>query len=342
MLRDFQNERCCYQQIMILTLNWMKIADLKKNVSQLIYWQILKINRINEKCTLLHEVISRDETQWKDIRLKNCWIQNEILYQDNHLWILFNETLQMNLIHEMHDQLSIDHFNILKTVKVIRWYYYWFSMQKTVNHYIRNCYICQHLKTSWNKFNELLHSLLIFKQQWRDIVMNFIIDLSSSDDYNAILTVVCKLLKKRHYISCITDDENITAERTAELLIQWIYWTHDLFNFIVFNQDLQFIFILWKSFCKHLNIFLRLFTVYHSQINDQSKWANQNVEKYLHFFCSYMQNDWFKWLFMIKFVNNNIMFSIIFLISFFLNKNFLSHMSFDSDFIEYKSTRERL
>ena len=172
--------------------------------------------------------------------------------------------------------------------------------------------------------------------------MNFIINLSFSDDYNAILTVVCRLLKKRHYISCITDNENITAERTAELLIQWIYWTHDLFNFIVFNQDLQFIFILWKSFCKHLNIFLRLFTVYHSQINDQSKWANQNVEKYFHFFCSYMQNDWFKWLFMIKFVNNNIMFSIIFLISFFLNKNFLSHMSFDSDFIEYESTRERL
>jgi len=49
--------------------------------------------------------------------------------------------------------------------------------------------------------------------------MNFIIDLFSSDDYNVILTVVCRLLKKKHYISCIIDDEDITAERTAELLI---------------------------------------------------------------------------------------------------------------------------
>ncbi len=54
-----------------------------------------------------------------------------------------------------------------------------------------------------------------------------------------------------------------------------------------------------------------------------------------------MQNDWSKWLFMIKFVNNNILSSIIFL-TLFMNKSFHSCMSFDSDIIEYESTRERL
>ncbi len=45
---------------------------------------------------------------------------------------------------------------------------------------------------------------------------------------------------------------------------------------------------------------------------------------------------------MIKFVNNNVLFSIIFLILFFMNKSFYSRMSFNSDIIEYESTRERL
>ncbi len=45
---------------------------------------------------------------------------------------------------------------------------------------------------------------------------------------------------------------------------------------------------------------------------------------------------------MIEFVDNNILSSIIFLILFFMNKNFHSHMSFDSDIIEYESIRERL
>ncbi len=45
---------------------------------------------------------------------------------------------------------------------------------------------------------------------------------------------------------------------------------------------------------------------------------------------------------MIKFVNNNVLFSVIFLILFFMNKSFHSHMSFNFDIIEYESIRERL
>jgi len=45
---------------------------------------------------------------------------------------------------------------------------------------------------------------------------------------------------------------------------------------------------------------------------------------------------------MIEFVDNNILFSVIFLTLFFMNKSFHSRMSFDSDIIEYESIRERL
>ena len=143
-------------------------------------------------------------------------------------------------------------------MKIIRRYYYWSLMWKTIGRYIRNCYICQQSKTSWNKFNELLHSLFILEQQWKNIVMNFIIDLSFSKGKNVILTVICKLTKKWHYISCFTDDEEITTEKTAELMLQWIYQIHNLLDFIVLNQDSQFIFILWKSLCKRLDINLLL------------------------------------------------------------------------------------
>ena len=320
----------------------MKIADLEKNIDESIYKQILKINEIDENCTLLREAIARNETQYEDIKLKNCWTQNEILYHDSQLWVSFNELLQMNLIREIHDQSSINHSEILRTVKIIKRNYYWSSMRKTIDRYIWNCYVCQRSKTLRDKSNDLLQSLFISEQRWQDIAMNFIINLFDSYNYNAILTVICILSKERHYILCITDDEDITAEKTAEMLIQWVYWTHDLSSFIVSDRSSQFISILWKFLCKRLSISLRLFIVYHSQINDQSERVNQNVERYLWFFCSYMQNDWSKWLLMIEFVNNNILSSVIFLTFFFINKSFHSCMSFDSDIIEYESIRERL
>ncbi len=342
MPRDFNDERVQYQRTTILTLNWMKIVDLKKNNDQSIYRQVLDANEIDENCTLLREVIARDEAQYEDIKLKNCWTQNEILFHDSQLWVSFNKLLQMNLIREVHDQSSIDHSEILRTVKIIKRNYYWSSMRKTIDRYIWNCYVCQRSKTSRDKSNDLLQLLSISEQRWQNIVMNFIINLSDSYNYNVILTVICRLLKERHYISCITDDEDITVEKTAEMLLQWVYQTHDLSSFIVFDRDSQFIFILWKFLCKRLSISLWLFIIYHSQIDDQSEQVNQNVEWYLYFFCLYMQNDWFKWLLMIEFVNNNALSSIIFLILFFMNKSFHSHMSFNSDIIKYESTRERL
>jgi len=55
-----------------------------------------------------------------------------------------------------------------------------------------------------------------------------------------------------------------------------------------------------------------------------------------------MQNDWAKLLLMTEFVDNNALFSVIFSIPFFLNKDFHSRMSFEFDVIEYESSRERL
>jgi len=50
----------------------MKIANLKKNISESIYKQVLETNEIDENCMLLRESIARDETQYEDIKLKNC------------------------------------------------------------------------------------------------------------------------------------------------------------------------------------------------------------------------------------------------------------------------------
>ncbi len=49
--------------------------------------------------------------------------------------------------------------------------------------------------------------------------MNFIINLLNLYDYNVILIIIYKLLKERHYVSCFTNDKDITIEKTAKMLI---------------------------------------------------------------------------------------------------------------------------
>ncbi len=55
-----------------------------------------------------------------------------------------------------------------------------------------------------------------------------------------------------------------------------------------------------------------------------------------------MQNDWVKWLSIMKFSKNFNIFLIISMISFYFNKSFHSWMSFDSDTTDYETIHERL
>ncbi len=121
-----------------------------------------------------------------------------------------------------------------------------------------------------------------------------------------------------------------------------VYQLHDLLSSIVSNRDSQFISTMWKSLCKWLRITASLFTVYHFEINDQSKWVNQDIECKLRIYCNYMQDDWVKWISMIKFSNNSNIFSITSMISFYFNKKFHFQMSFNSDTTDYETTCEHL
>ncbi len=170
--------------------------------------------------------------------------------------------------------------------------------------------------------------------------MNFITELSLSENYNIICIIICHFIKEHHYVFCHWKDNDVSVKEMIWIMLWNVYWLHDLLSSIVLNRDFQFISIMWKSLCKRLRITASLFTVYHSEIDDQSKRVNQDVERELRIYCNYMQNDWIKWISMMKFSDNFNIFSITSMIFFYFNKEFHSWMSFNSDIIDYETTHE--
>ncbi len=150
--------------------------------------------------------------------------------------------------------------------------------------------------------------------------------------------IICCFFKEHHYVLCHWKNNDISIEETVWIMLWNVYQLHDLLSSIVSNRDFQFILIMWQSLCKWLKIKVNLSTVYHLKIDDQSKWVNQDVEHELWIYCNYMQNDWAKWLSMMKFSDNFNTFSTILMISFYFNKDFHLQMSFNSDTIDYKMT----
>ncbi len=87
---------------------------------------------------------------------------------------------------------------------------------------------------------------------------------------------------------------------------------------------------------------MNLSTGYHPQTDGQTERANQDVERYLRSYCSYMQDNWSAWLPMAEFADNNAISPSIRQSAFFLNKGFHPRMSFDPDLTEYETTRARI
>ncbi len=158
--------------------------------------------------------------------------------------------------------------------------------------------------------------------------MNYVNSLSLSIfmniTYKYVLIFIDHFIKMRHLI-LITF---MKVEEVINCFCAHVWKHHDLLEFFMSDRDTQFIFNVWKHMCKMLKINAKLLMIYHSEINDQIERINTIMKHYFQVFINYMQNNWVKWLFEVKFVINNTS-SLITLTSFFLiNSSQNLHLNF--------------
>ena len=132
-----------------------------------------------------------------------------------------------------------------------------------------------------------------------------------SNRYNVILIIINRLSKKRYYIFCDIENEEISVEIIVKMLIQHIWKLHDLSLIIVWNRKFQFISMVWKFLCKILKIVFKSLTTFHFEIDKQSEIANQKIKRHLGIFYNHQQNNWFEILSMTKFAANECFFASI-------------------------------
>ena len=340
--RDQDDDRLKYQHQTILTPDRLETMIMVMNLEDPIHAQILAANKVDQDCTDRRKALEEGKDKWDGVSLKGATVVDGALYREGALWVPDDVDMYVHIIREAHDPPACGHPGVARTMELIRRDYYWPGMKTEIQQYIRNCYSCQRSKAPRDKYNGLLKPLPIPEQRWKDISMDFITGLPESEGYNAILTVIDRLSKERHYIPCVATDEGTSATATAKLLIRWVFRLHGLPDSIVSDRGPQFVATVWESFCKRLRITPKLSTAFHPQTDGQTERANQDVERQLRTYCGYMQDDWVDCLPMAEFADNNAFSATTGLTPFFANKGFHPRMGFSPDPTAYLSTRERL
>ncbi len=120
-----------------------------------------------------------------------------------------------------------------------------------------------------------LKSLSWFTYLWKEITMNFIIDLSSNKwkkvIYDLILVIVDYYMKMIHYLFI---KKTLTVIKLTELFFKKIALKYEVSNDIIINKDNLFINVFWSEVCFHMKMKWWLSIVFYLQTDDQTEQQN--------------------------------------------------------------------
>ena len=211
---------------------------------------------------------------------------------------------------------------------------------KQIKIYVQTCNVCQRIKVSRYKFYEKLNSLSVLEMSWKEIFMIFIIDLSSNKRknvvYDTILMIIDKCTKIIKYLSVII---KIDIAKLMKLFFETIVLRFNILADIVNNKNFLFINIFWSALCYHAKIKRRLNTVFHFQINEQTKRQNQILKHYFRNDTDVKQTRWANLLSLTELRYNNFIYAFADASSFYLMYEYNSkiHYKIGNNFIKKES-----
>jgi len=179
-----------------------------------------------------------------------------------------------------------------KTLAAVKSSYRWPTVYEDTKRFIDNCHDCRRAKPRHESPAGLLTPLPIPDRPWLDIAMDFVTGLPLCEGMDAVLMVVDRLSKERHYIACKAGDEGTTSEQTAQLMYRHVWKHHGLSDTITSDRGPQFTSAVHKQLCDILGIKAKLSTAFHPQTDGQSEISNAEMERYLRTFVNEYQDNW--------------------------------------------------
>ena len=235
---------------------------------------------------------------------------------DNENITMLLDELFMNLIDtELQEQiltcekLDSDAMEALKVLleayNSIRQHYWWPGLRTYVKNYVQGCGTCQQFKINRQPTRPsfLPTEGASTTRPFVNCSMDFITDLPLVKGRDAILVVVDQGLTKG--IILIPCSKTITAEETAQLLLENLYKRFGLPDKIISDQGPQFASKAFVELLKLLGIKSSLSTTYHPQTDGTTERINQEIEAYLAIYCASHPEEWLAALHTLEFTHNN-------------------------------------
>lgn len=229
-----------------------------------------------------HDAISTAERAKLGIAPNNGFLQREGL-------IYVPPSLVDTICASCHEPPSMGHPGVKKTTQNVRALYWWPTLTTDVEHYVRQCEVCQRTKPTFGKPYGFLKPLPVASRPWQHVACDFVGPLPMSSGYNFVLTAVDRFTKMAIFAPCSND---ISSFQFAELFVDRVCHRFGLPSTLVTDRGPQFTSKVWQCIASIMGITHRLSTAYHPQTDGQSEIVNKVLGQYLRVYSNLEQNDW--------------------------------------------------
>ena len=172
-----------------------------------------------------------------------------------------------------------------------------------VRDYVFSCPVCQRGKVDTRRSAGTLHPLEYPRRKWKDISVDFIVGLPSTENKcDTVMTVTDRDTKMVHLVAMRATDG---APEVATHFMREIWRLHGVPTSIVSDRDGRFISTFWQELMKLLGTKLRMSLAFHPQTDGQSEKANDVVETTLRLYTDFEGRHWDRQLATVEFTINN-------------------------------------
>jgi hypothetical protein len=192
------------------------------------------------------------------------------------LYIAEVKEIRELILREAHDSAYSVHPGSTKIYHDLKSRYWWYGMKSVVVEYVALCDNCQRVKAECQRPAGLLQLLKIPQWNWKEISMDFIVGLPTTQSgYDFIWVIVDHFSKVTQFIPVKT---TYKGANLTELYIARIMCLHRVSKKIVSNRETQFTSRFWEKLHEAMDTRFKFSSAYHPQTDGQTKRVNQILE----------------------------------------------------------------
>ncbi|MCO5578183.1 hypothetical protein L7F22_032021 [Adiantum nelumboides] len=195
------------------------------------------------------------------------------------------------------------HRGIDATLKAVDTFFFWPTLRRDVDAFVRSCLVCQKVKFDRQKALGLLQPLPTPDKPWESIAMDFIFYLPRTPIGNdGIWTIICRFTKQTHFVPV---RKKIKSEHMVKLFMHNIFEDHGMPQSIVSDRDPRMTSLFCKALFENMGTTLKFSSSFHPQTDGQSEEANSTVLDLLKCCVSKHKATWEHYLQLVEYAYNN-------------------------------------